>query len=190
MQGRSIGRHFVASVLQTTFHRSPEGRIVIDNVHKPRQGSLLWQLFNLRNLCRKPVAGGQQAVFELRQKRDGLVTVRRTVPLRNRFAGSFGGRDLVRGPRYRPCRGYLVRANTWLQLRGGGASYGAPAVGADLDMVLQRDRGSHRSFCYSRWSIVTPTSCEAGASLYDQSFLGGFGAAVSIRAFHFPSTLT
>ena len=38
--GRSIGRHVVTGVLQTTFHRRPEGRIVVDNVHEPLHVSL------------------------------------------------------------------------------------------------------------------------------------------------------
>ena len=38
MQGRSIGRHLVTGVFQTTFHRFPEGRIVVDNVHEALHG--------------------------------------------------------------------------------------------------------------------------------------------------------
>jgi hypothetical protein len=39
--GRSIGGDLVTGVLQTTFHRCPEGRIVIDNMHAPQQQPLL-----------------------------------------------------------------------------------------------------------------------------------------------------
>ena len=39
--GRSIGGDLVTGVLQTTFHRCPEGRIVIDNMHEPQQQPLL-----------------------------------------------------------------------------------------------------------------------------------------------------
>ena len=36
--GRSIGRDLVTGVFQTTFHRGPEGRIVVNNVHKSLHG--------------------------------------------------------------------------------------------------------------------------------------------------------
>src|SRR6476620_8516707 len=35
------------------------------------------------------------------------------------MAGSFGGRELMRGPRDRTCWGHLLRKNPWLQLQGG-----------------------------------------------------------------------
>src|SRR5450631_1225475 len=37
MLGRRIGRDLIASFRQTTFHRGPEGRIVVNNMHEPRQ---------------------------------------------------------------------------------------------------------------------------------------------------------
>src|SRR6266850_1890525 len=37
---RSIGRDLVTSEFQTTFHRCPEGRVVIDYVYEPLHGSL------------------------------------------------------------------------------------------------------------------------------------------------------
>src|SRR5436305_1304944 len=41
MLARSIGRDLIASFLQTTFHRGPEGRIVVNNMHNPRHEFLL-----------------------------------------------------------------------------------------------------------------------------------------------------
>jgi hypothetical protein len=41
MHGRSIGRDLVTGVFQTTFYRRSERRIVIDDMHKPRQGGPL-----------------------------------------------------------------------------------------------------------------------------------------------------
>jgi hypothetical protein len=41
MLGRGIGHDLIASLLQTTFHRGPEGRIVVDNMHNPRHEFLL-----------------------------------------------------------------------------------------------------------------------------------------------------
>src|SRR5258708_720252 len=38
MHSRSIGRDLVTGVFQTTFYRRSERRIVIDDMHKPRQG--------------------------------------------------------------------------------------------------------------------------------------------------------
>src|SRR5204862_5698693 len=40
MLGRSIGLDLVTGVFQTTFHRCPKGRIVIDNMHEARQQTL------------------------------------------------------------------------------------------------------------------------------------------------------
>ena len=37
---RSIDRDLVTSSLQTTFHRSPEGRVVVDYMHEPLHGSV------------------------------------------------------------------------------------------------------------------------------------------------------
>src|ERR1700688_214271 len=37
LQRRRIGRNLVTGVLQTTFHRGPEGRVVVNNMHKPGQ---------------------------------------------------------------------------------------------------------------------------------------------------------
>src|SRR5580704_4213097 len=40
MLSRSVGRDLVTGFRQTTFHRCPEGRIVIDNMHETRHRSL------------------------------------------------------------------------------------------------------------------------------------------------------
>jgi hypothetical protein len=40
-----------------------------------------------------------------------------TIPMRSGL-GSFGGRELMGGPRHRDPSGYLVRENPWLQLHG------------------------------------------------------------------------
>ena len=37
---RSVGRDLVTGALQTAFYRCPEGRIVVDNMYKPRQQTL------------------------------------------------------------------------------------------------------------------------------------------------------